>query len=83
MIDSNAPIGAERVDTLRREATAALGVFFDPHMVDWIASCIVDKVERGVVEDGIPYRTLVGDSGVPSWVAHDGIFGALLVLVSL
>ena len=83
MIDPDDPLDPERVDTLRREATAALGVFFDPHMVDRIANCIVDKVERGVVDDGVPYRTLVGDSGVPSWVAHHGLIGALLVLVSL
>ena len=83
MIDPDAPIDPERVDRLRREATAALGVFFDAHVVDRITNCIVGKVERGVVEDGIPYRNLVGDSGVPSWVAHPGLLGALLVLVSL
>ena len=83
MIDPDAPIDPERVDTLRREATNALGVFFDPHVVDRIADCIVAKVEQGVVEDGIPYRELVGDSGAPSWVAHHGLLGSVLVLVSL
>ena len=83
MFDPEAPIDPERVDTLRREATNTLGVFFDPQVVSRIARCIVAKVEQGVVEDGVPYRELVSDSGGPSWVAHHGLLGAVLVLVSL
>ena len=83
MIDPDAPIAPERVDTLRREATNALGVFFDAQVIERIADCIVAKVEHGVVEEGIPYRDLVGDSGAPSWVAHPGLLESVLVLVSL
>ena len=83
MTDPDAPIDPERLDTLRREAVNALGVFFDAKVVERIADCIVAKVEDGVVEEGIPYRDLVGDSGAPSWVAHHGLLGSVLVLVSL
>ena len=83
MTDPDAPIDEERVVTLRREATDALGVFFDARVIERIADCIVVKVEQGVVEEGIPYRDLVSDSGAPSWVAHHGLLESVLVLVSL
>ena len=83
MIDPDTPVDPKRVIMLRREATDALGVFFDARVVERIADCIVAKVEQGVVEEGIPYRDLVGDSGAPSWVAHHGLLESVLVLVSL
>lgn len=83
MIDPDAPVASDRLDTLQREAVETLGVFFDPRVVDRIATCLIDKIRDGTVEDGIPYRELVRDSGAPSWVAHPGLFASVLALVSL
>ena len=83
MIDPDDPLDLERVDTVRQDATATLGVFFDPRIVDRVSDCIVTKVIDGVVGDGIVYRDLVRDSGVPSWATHTGLLGPILALVSL
>ena len=83
MIDPDDPLDPQRVDTVRHDATAALGVFFDPRIVDRVSECIVAKVVDGVVGDGIVYRDLVRDSGVPSWATHRGLLGPILSLVSL
>ena len=83
MIDPDAPVATDRLEALRRDAVGTLGLFFDPQVVERIASCIIDKVQAGAVEDGIPYRDLVRDSGAPSWVAHPGLLASVLALVSL
>ena len=83
MIDPDAPIDPHRRETLRRGAITTLGLFFDAQVVDRMTRCIVDKVQQGVVDEGIPYRDLVGESGTASWMAHRGLLASVLALVSL
>ena len=83
MIDPDAPINPDRLDILRRDAITTLGLFFDAQVVERMSDCIVDKVQQGSVEEGIPYRDLVGDSGTPSWMAHQGLLASVLTLVSV
>ena len=83
MIDSDDPIAGDRIDVVRQRATETLGVFFDTRVVDCVWECIVGKVIDGVVGEGIPYRDLVRDSGVPSWASHVGLLEPILTLVSL
>jgi hypothetical protein len=83
MVDLDTPVNKILVESLQQTYVDNLGVFFDARVVRRVRDCIVDKVKQGVVEDGLVYRDLVGDSGVPSWIGHQGVLGAVLALVSL
>ena len=83
MRDSEEAVEPVQAAAARQNAIDALGVVYDPKVVDSISECIVDKVQQGVVEEGIPYGELVRDAGVPSWMAHQGLLTHVLVLVSL
>ena len=83
MTDPDDPLDPERVEALRQHVMEALGVFFDLWVVERVCECIVAKVRDGVVGEGILYRDLIRDAGVPSWAAHTGLLGPVLALVSL
>ncbi len=83
MRDPEEPVEPIQAAAARQNAIDALGVVYDPKVVESISACIVDKVRKGVVEEGIPYGELVRDAGVPSWVAHQDLLKHVLVLVSL
>ena len=83
MVDLEVQIDPNRLNAIRRSSAGQLGVFFDPSIVSRISQCIVDKVQAGLVNEGILYRDLVKDSGVPSWFAHSGLLGPVLALVSV
>ena len=83
MVDLDTPVKKIFVESLQLTYADNLGVFFDPRVVRRVKECIVDKVKQGVVEDGLVYRDLVRDAGVPSWIGHQEVLGAVLALVSL
>ena len=83
MVDLDKPAKKIFVQSLQQTYADNLGVFFDPRVVRRVKECIVDKVKQGVVEDGLVYRDLVRDAGVPSWIGHQEVLGAVLALVSL
>ena len=83
MVDLDKPAKKIFVQSLQQTYADNLGVFFDPRVVRRVKECIVDKVKQGVVEDGLVYRDLVRDAGVPSWMGHQEVLGAVLALVSL
>ena len=83
MVDLDTPVKKIFVESLQQTYADNLGVFFDPRVVRRVKECIVDKVKQGVVEDGLVYRDLVRDAGVPSWIGHQEVLGAVLALVSL
>ena len=83
MIDPDAAIDNRLRGDLRRTSVDKLGVIYDSSVVKRILDCIVARVRAGTVGDGITYAELVRDSGVPTWVAHQGLLGHVLALVSL
>ena len=83
MVDLEAPVNKMLVESLRQSCVDRLGVLFDERLVSRVKDCIVEKVEQGVVEDGLVYRDLVSDSGLPSWTGHHEVLGVVLALVSL
>ena len=83
MVDLDTPVKKIFVESLQQTYADNLGVFFDPRVVRRVKECIVDKVKQGVVEDGLVYRDLVRDAGVPSWIGHQEVLGAVLALDSL
>ena len=83
MVDLDKPAKKIFVQSLQQTYADNLGVFFDPRVVRRVKECIVNKVKQGVVEDGLVYRDLVRDAGVPSWIGHQEVLGAVLALVSL
>ena len=83
MVDLDTPVNKILVESLQQTYVDKLGVLFDARVVRRVKECIVDKVKQGVVEDGLVYRELVRDSGVPSWMGHQETLGAVLALVSL
>ncbi len=83
MVDLDTPVNKVLVESLQQTYADNLGVFFDARVVRRVKECIVDRVEQGVVEDGLVYRDLVRAAGVPSWMGHQEVLGAVLALVSL
>ena len=71
------------MESLQQSCVDKLGVLFDERLVRRAKDCIVEKVEQGVVEDGLVYRDLARDSGLPSWTGHYEVLGVVLALVSL
>ena len=83
MIDPEAAIPVDRLSEVRRVSVAELGFVYAPLVVTRIQEIIVARIRRGDVGEGITYAQLVRDAGVPSWVAHRGLLGHVLALVSV
>ena len=76
-------VESDRLRLLARQATAQLGLLYDPKLVQRMASYIIAQIRRGEVSDGITHASLIRGSRVPSWVAHRGMLGHVLTLVAL
>ena len=76
-------VESDRLRLLARQATAQLGLLYDPKLVQRMASYIIAQIRRGEVSDGITPASLIRGSRVPSWVAHRGMLGHVLTLVAL
>ena len=83
MVDLERLVESDKLSLVRQHTIAQLGLLYDPKVVQFMASYIIGQVRRGEVGDGITYASLVSGSRVPSWVAHRGLLGHLLTLVSL
>jgi len=83
MVDPEADVEPARLDWVRRRAVEERGFIYDPTVVARVQDSIVARIRRGAVGEGLTHADLVRDAGAPSWVAHHGLMGHVLDLVSV
>ncbi len=83
MTDPDAAIPVPLLNEVRRASVSELGFVYDPLVVTRMQEVIVARIRRGDVGEGITYAQLVRDARAPSWVAHRGLLGHILALVSV
>ena len=83
MLEINEVIDQDKIKKIRFESISKLGVIYHPRIIEKISTCIIEKILRGSVGEGIAYSQLANDAEMPSWVTHQGLFGHVLALVSL
>jgi len=83
MLEPDEIIDQNRIENIRLESINKFGVIYHSRVINKISTCIVEKILKGSVGEGITYPQLVNDAAMPSWIAYQGLFGHVLALVSL